>query len=49
MTKTEFTDICSELSEEYFPKGKCKERGKLIVFIAKLYIKLSNEGVIKDA
>jgi len=28
------------LVEEFFPKGKCKERGKAIVLAAKLYIAL---------
>ncbi len=33
-------DIGIDLVEEYFPKGKCKERGQAIVLYARLLIKL---------
>ena len=35
------TSIMADLVEEYFTKGKCKERGKAIMLIAQIKIALS--------
>ena len=40
MKQEKFIEICTELADKYFPKGKCKERGNLLVFIAELWIKI---------
>ena len=46
MTKDEFLDICADVAEEHFPKGRCKERGELLVFISMLYIKLRDKWIL---
>jgi hypothetical protein len=46
ITYDEYVNICTELADQYFPKGKCKERGQMLVFIAELAIKLNLKGVI---
>jgi len=40
MKREKFIEICTELANKHFPKGKCKERGNLLVFIAELWIRI---------
>ena len=40
ITKDKYMEICTDLADKYFPKGKCKERGALLVFIAILWMEL---------
>jgi hypothetical protein len=40
--REEFQSIGIDLIDEYFPKGKCKERGKAIVLYARLLIKFED-------
>jgi len=43
MTQEKFIEICTELADKHFPKGKCKERGNLLVFIAELWIEMKKQ------
>lgn len=36
----DIADIVTESLDEYFPKGKCKERGKALVLVADIIIKM---------
>ena len=40
LDKDKYTAICTDLADKYFPKGKCNERGALLVFIAILWMEL---------
>jgi hypothetical protein len=48
MNKDTYVDISSDLVDEYFPKGKCKERGEAMVLVAMLLHKLQEAGVVND-
>ncbi len=41
LDRDKFISICSDLADDHFPKGECKERGKLLVFIGMLSIAFS--------
>ena len=47
MNKDEFVDKCSDLVEEYFPKGKTTMRGEAMVLVAMITKMLIDEGLIK--
>lgn len=46
LTKEEFVDKCTDLVEEYFPKGKTEMRGEAMVLVAMITIYLTEQGAI---
>ena len=45
LTQDKYTEIVTDLLEDTFPKGQCKERGQALVFIATLWTRLAKFGV----
>ena len=43
MGREELQNLFSDLADKYFPKGECKERGALLVFIAEAIIALEGK------
>jgi len=49
MKRQEFSDHVTDLVDEHFPKGECRERGAAIVLIALITIFLTDKGLINDS
>ena len=47
MTKDEFVELASDLIEDHFPKGQCKERGQAMVLVAMVAKRLLDKGILK--
>ena len=48
MTHDEWMELIGNLVEENFPKGKCKERGHVLVLVAELTLKLKALGLVSS-
>ena len=49
MKHEEWMDLITNLVDENFPKGECKERGHALVLVAELTLKLKELGVVSSA
>ena len=49
MKHEEWMALITDLVDENFPKGECKERGHALVLVAELTLKLKELGVVSSA
>lgn len=48
ITKDKYMNKVSDLVEDHFPKGQCKERGEVMVLVAMILKFLMDEGLVED-